>query len=78
MQTAQAARNKIDELRSGGKGQNLKGSEGTFWGVLNAVLEYVDHHHKTDASRVAYALFGDGMDLKRRAFERIQEEAKAA
>ncbi len=65
-------------LRSSGKGQQLKGSEGTLWGVLNAVLEYVDHHSKTDQTRLAYSLLGDGMDLKVRAYRAVQEELKKA
>lgn len=73
-----AARKKIGELRESGKGMELDGSRGTFWGVLNAVLEFVDHHKKTKGSRVAYALLGDGMDLKSKAFALIQEAAKAA
>jgi hypothetical protein len=61
------------------KGVDLEGSRGTFWGVLNAVLEYVDHHCEVDGSRVIYVLFGDGMDLKQRTFQLIQDEvAKAA
>lgn len=73
-----AARKHISELRDNGKGQALEGSIGTFWGVLNAVLEYVDHHQKTDQSRIAFALLGDGMDLKMRAFRHIQAEASKA
>jgi hypothetical protein len=55
----------------------MDGSRGTFWGLLNAVLEYVDHHHKLQDSgcRVPYALLGEGMDLKTRAFALIQKEA---
>jgi hypothetical protein len=54
-------------------------SPGTFWGALNAILEYVDHHRKIEGSRVAYVLLDDGMDLKARAFGLIQDEvAKAA
>jgi hypothetical protein len=52
----------------------LKSSEGTFWGALNAILEYVDHHKEVNGSAVAYALLGDGMELKTRAFVMIQEE----
>ncbi|MGE3343562.1 MAG: DUF932 domain-containing protein [Vicinamibacterales bacterium] len=77
-EAAAAARRHIAELRLSGKGQDLAGSEGTLWGVLNAVLEYVDHHHKTDQSRISYALFGDGMDLKARAFQVIRQEAEKA
>ena len=46
---------------------DLKGSRGTFWGALNAVLEFVDHHHKIEGPRISYALFGKGMDLKVKA-----------
>jgi phage/plasmid-like protein (TIGR03299 family) len=72
-----AARDAIFELRETGKGMQMNGSRGTFWGLLNAVLEYVDHHHKVQnaGSRVPYALLGEGMDLKTRAFTLIQKEA---
>ena len=73
-----AARKKIEELRVTGKGQQLEGAQGTFWGMLNAVLEYVDHHQKIEQSRLAYTLLGDGMDLKIRAFQKVQESARAA
>jgi phage/plasmid-like protein (TIGR03299 family) len=73
------ARAKITELRSNGKGMDLAGSRGTLWGALNAVVEYVDHYKDTDQPRIAYALLGDGMDLKTRAFRMIQDEfARAA
>jgi phage/plasmid-like protein (TIGR03299 family) len=69
------AREKISELRQTGRGMNLNGSRGTFWGVLNAILEFVDHHQETSSSRLSYALLGDGMDLKSRAFNLILAEA---
>jgi hypothetical protein len=75
----QGARKKISELRENGKGMELAGSRGTFWGVLNAVLEYVDHHRKIEGPRISYVLLGGGMELKTRAFSVIQEQvAKAA
>jgi Domain of unknown function (DUF932) len=40
------AKGAVSELRESGKGMQMDGSRGTFWGLLNAVLEYVDHHHK--------------------------------
>ena len=73
-----AARKKIAELRETGKGMDLDGSRGTFWGVLNAVLEFVDHHRKIKGSRLSYALMGDGMDLKVKAFNLIRDEAAKA
>ena len=70
-----AARRAISDLRESGKGMHLEGSRGTFWGLLNAVLEYVDHHREVKGSRLSYAFLGDGMDLKVRAFSLIQKEA---
>jgi phage/plasmid-like protein (TIGR03299 family) len=70
-----AARQAVLALRKNGKGMALNGSRGTFWGLLNAVLEYVDHHSKVSGSRLSYALLGDGMELKVRAFDLIQKEA---
>jgi len=74
----QTARRKIAELRNSGKGADLEGSRGTFWGVLNAVLEFVDHHRQTKGSRLSYALMGDGMALKVRALNLIREQAARA
>ena len=54
---------------------NLNGSRGTLWGVLNAVLEYVDHHQSVNGDRLAHALLGDGMDLKQEAFKLVSDKA---
>lgn len=72
------ARRQITLLRQSGKGMDLPGSPGTYWGVLNAVLEFVDHHQRVDGSRLSYALLGDGMDLKVKAFALIREHAAKA
>lgn len=72
------ARRKITDLRENGQGAQLEGSRGTFWGVLNAVLEFVDHHKEVKGARISYALMGDGMELKVRAFRMIQEHAAKA
>jgi phage/plasmid-like protein (TIGR03299 family) len=69
------ARQKISDLRRSGVGMDLDGSRGTFWGVLNAVLEYVDHHQEGDKAGPAYALMGDGMDLKSKAFSLVLDKA---
>jgi phage/plasmid-like protein (TIGR03299 family) len=71
------AKDMISKLRESGKGMGMEGSRGTFWGLLNAVLEYVDHYHKVEDSdsRVSYSLLGGGMDLKMQAFKLIQEKA---
>jgi phage/plasmid-like protein (TIGR03299 family) len=73
------ARRTISELREQGKGMELPGSRGTFWGLLNAVLEYVDHHHTpAGGSRLSHGLLGEGMELKSRAFTVIRERATKA
>ena len=45
---------------------------------MNAVLEFVDHHQKEERDSWAYALMGEGMDLKVRAFQLIRSAAQAA
>ena len=58
---------------------DLDGSTETLWGALNAVVEYIDHYRKTESSGIGYALLGEGMEIKARAFGLIQNElAKAA
>ena len=57
---------------------DLEGSRGTFWGALNAIMEFVDHHGTPDISPVSYALLGPGMDLKTRAFHTVCDEADKA
>ncbi len=56
----------------------MAGSTGTFWGVLNAITEFLDHHNEIDGSRLSYALLGNGMDLKVKAYRMIQQMAKEA
>ena len=78
-ETISQARTKIQQLRGTGKGMNLDSANGTYWGALNAITEYVDHHHALkDGSRLAYTLLGDGMDLKVKAFRLLQESCQAA
>lgn len=63
---------KIMSLFSGaGMGSQLAGREGTFWGWVNAVTEYVDHHAQaqTESNRMNSAWFGSGDDLKTEAVE---------
>jgi phage/plasmid-like protein (TIGR03299 family) len=73
------ARKEINRLREEGKGSDMDTCRGTFWGVLNAVLEYVDHRKTVKGSKLGYSLLGEGMNLKIKAFRMIQDEvAKAA
>jgi hypothetical protein len=67
------ARTAIGRLRLSGEGMNLPSCRGTFWGVLNAITEYVDHHRACKTDRFSYALLGDGSDLKMKAYKIIRE-----
>jgi phage/plasmid-like protein (TIGR03299 family) len=74
----EAARKEIRRLRVEGIGMELLTARGTYWGALNAVLEYVDHVKKVKGSRTAYTLLGDGMELKARAFHVVRQAIKDA
>lgn len=53
-----------------GRGALHEGSNGTRWGLLNAVTEFVDHEQgRTADTRLDSAWFGDGAALKSRALE---------
>lgn len=55
----------------GGKGSGLSSANGTAWGLLNSVTEYVDHHRRSHSRdhRQDAAWFGQGAALKQRAWE---------
>lgn len=72
------SRKEITRLRMDGKGMDLESADGTFWGVLNAITEYVDYHREINGDRVSYALLGDGRDLKMKAYRLVQEHANMA
>lgn len=60
---------KVLELFDGkGMGADLDGAEGTRWGLLNAVTQYIDHDkgHNVD-SRMNNAWFGNGNRMKSEA-----------
>lgn len=58
-------------FRSSAIGGTLLGANGTAWGLVNAVTEYVDHKKpgKTESHKLDSAFFGAGDDLKNRAFD---------
>lgn len=79
LRKAEEIRRQIIELLGSGRGMELDTSAGTFWGLLNAVTEYVDHHTgKTDGDRLVHSLLGDGMAFKMKAYSEISKAAKAA
>lgn len=53
-----------------GKGSDLASANGTAWGLLNGVTEYVDHQRRAMSQdhRLDSAWFGAGAQLKARAF----------
>ncbi len=65
----------FDLWQGAGMGSNLDGVQGTLWGLLNGVTEYVDYHtgHRTVDARMDNALWGSGEELKTKAFELAKE-----
>lgn len=59
--------NRLMELYSGaGIGSTMPTAKWTGWGLLNAVTQYYDHEYgRSDESRVAYSVLGQG-DMKKR------------
>ncbi len=61
----------VIELFAGqGKGSQLASANGTAWGLVNAVTEYVDHHRraKSQDTRLDSAWFGQGASIKSKAW----------
>lgn len=72
--TKSAAFREIRRLFDGeGLGATLDGVDGTAWGLLNAVTEYVDHRAKAKdpSNRLDAAWFGRGDDLKTAAAKKL-------
>lgn len=65
----------MDLFGGSAMGGTLLGTEGTAWGLVNAVTEYVDHHKKAKSRnhQLSSAWFGAGDTLKTLAFERASE-----
>lgn len=69
---------KVQSLYEGqGRGSTLESAQGTAWGLLNAVTEYVDHERRARSTeyRMDSAWFGQGAILKQRALNAALELA---
>lgn len=63
---------KVQALYEGqGRGSELASAQGTAWGLLNAVTEFVDHEKRARSPeyRLDSAWFGQGASLKQRALD---------
>ncbi len=64
---------RVDELAIDHKalGSDLAGTDGTVWGWLNAVTQYVDHEARAQSqdTRLNSAWYGKGAEIKGRALE---------
>ena len=66
------AMRKVQSLYEGrGRGSQLGAANGTAWGLLNAVTEYVDHERRARSNeyRMDSAWFGQGAVIKQKALD---------
>lgn len=64
-------RSVYDLYKGKGMGSNFQSANGTAWGLVNSVTEYVDHHvnSRNVNNRIRSAWFGQGESMKNIAFE---------
>ncbi|MCT5586137.1 DUF932 domain-containing protein [Pseudomonas aeruginosa] len=70
------AMRKVQSLYEGrGRGSQLEAANGTAWGLLNAVTEYVDHERRARSNeyRMDSAWFGQGAMIKQKALDAALE-----
>lgn len=60
-------------FQGAGRGAQFDSSQGTAWGLLNGITEYVDHHRRAYSGdhRMDAAWFGQGARLKERAWKEV-------
>ncbi|WP_020201330.1 DUF932 domain-containing protein [Cupriavidus sp. WS] len=65
-----AMKSVLELFNGAGKGSTMRSSDGTAWGLVNSVTEYVDHHRRTrtPGHRLDAAWFGAGAYLKQLAW----------
>lgn len=64
----------LELWQGAGRGADHDGSDGTAWGLLNAVTELVDHEiGRTQDTRLDSAWFGRGKDFKAAAFRELAD-----
>ncbi|HEC1605879.1 DUF932 domain-containing protein [Pseudomonas aeruginosa] len=76
--TNERALRRVQSLYEGeGRGAKLEAANGTAWGLLNAVTEFVDHERRARSSeyRIDSAWFGQGATLKQKALDAALELA---
>lgn len=62
----------VQDLYDGrGRGSELESANGTAWGLLSAVTEFVDHHKqaRSNDNRLDSAWLGQGAQIKQRALD---------
>ena len=75
-QVRESIHRQITNLFESGKGVEIPGVRGTWWGAYNAVTEYIRHERGSDANRrIDSALFGQGALLNQRALDKALEMA---
>ena len=54
-----------------GKGAEMASANGTAWGLVNSITEYIDHHRRarSDDHRLDAAWFGAGAAIKQKAWD---------
>lgn len=66
----------LDLYHGQGIGAGLSSAEGTGWGLLNAVTQYIDHEYgRSQDARLEYAWLGAGETVKRKARVKLLELA---
>jgi phage/plasmid-like protein (TIGR03299 family) len=64
-----------------GQGARMPGIQGSWWAAYNAITEWLDHHRgstkkTTEVRRWERANFGDGLSIKKKAWDGMLERVK--